>query len=47
LIATPNTLVIDTRNAFEVAMGTFAGALDPGIKSFGNSRILPRAILTQ
>jgi UPF0176 protein len=35
LIATPDTLVIDTRNAFEVAMGTFAGAIDPGIKSFG------------
>jgi UPF0176 protein len=35
LIAAPDTLVIDTRNAFEVAMGTFAGALDPGIQSFG------------
>ena len=35
LIATPDTLVIDTRNAFEVAMGTFEGAIDPGIKSFG------------
>ena len=35
LIAAPDTLVIDTRNAFEVAMGTFAGALDPGINSFG------------
>src|SRR5476651_1641840 len=35
LIAGPDTLVIDTRNAFEVAMGTFAGAVDPGIKSFG------------
>jgi UPF0176 protein len=35
LIATPDTLVIDTRNAFEVSMGTFAGAIDPGIKSFG------------
>jgi UPF0176 protein len=34
LIATPGTLVIDTRNAFEVAMGTFPGAVDPGIKSF-------------
>ena len=34
LIATPDTLVIDTRNAFEVAMGTFSGAVDPGIKSF-------------
>jgi len=35
LIASPDTLVIDTRNAFEVAMGTFEGAVDPGIKSFG------------
>ena len=35
LIATPETLVIDTRNAFEVAMGTFTGAVDPGIRSFG------------
>jgi len=35
LIATPDTLVIDTRNAFEVAMGTFVGAVDPGIDSFG------------
>jgi UPF0176 protein len=35
LIAAPDTLVIDTRNQFEVAMGTFAGALDPGLKSFG------------
>jgi UPF0176 protein len=35
LIAAPDMLVIDTRNQFEVAMGTFAGALDPGIKSFG------------
>ena len=35
LIAAPDTLVIDTRNAFEVAMGTFAGAVDPGIASFG------------
>ena len=35
LIASPDTLVIDTRNAFEVAMGTFEGALDPGIATFG------------
>jgi UPF0176 protein len=35
LIAAPDTLVIDTRNTFEVAMGTFSGALDPGIGSFG------------
>jgi UPF0176 protein len=38
LIATPDTLVLDTRNAFEVAMGTFVGALDPGIGSFGQFR---------
>ena len=35
LIAAQETLVIDTRNAFEVAMGSFAGALDPDIRSFG------------
>jgi UPF0176 protein len=35
LIAAPDTFVIDTRNEFEVAMGSFEGAVDPGIKSFG------------
>jgi UPF0176 protein len=35
LIAAPDTLLIDTRNAFEVAMGSFEGAVDPGIESFG------------
>jgi len=35
LIASPDTLVLDTRNAFEVAMGTFDGAVDPGIARFG------------
>jgi UPF0176 protein len=35
VIAGDDTLLIDTRNAFEVAMGTFDGAVDPGIKSFG------------
>jgi UPF0176 protein len=35
LIASPDTLVLDTRNAFEVAMGSFEGAVDPRIKSFG------------
>ena len=38
LIAAPDTLMLDTRNAFEVAMGTFAGALDPGLESFGQFR---------
>jgi UPF0176 protein len=35
VMAAPDTLLIDTRNAFEVEIGTFAGAIDPGIKSFG------------
>jgi UPF0176 protein len=35
LMASPDTLVIDTRNAFEVAMGSFEGAVDPDIRSFG------------
>jgi UPF0176 protein len=35
LIATPDTLLIDTRNAFEVEMGSFAGSIDPRIASFG------------
>jgi UPF0176 protein len=35
LMANPDTVLIDTRNAFEVALGTFAGAIDPRIKSFG------------
>ena len=34
LIADPDTLVIDTRNAYEVAIGSFAGALDPGTATF-------------
>ena len=38
LITAPDTLVLDTRNAFEVAMGTFEGAVDPGIRSFGQFR---------
>ncbi len=36
LIADPQTLVIDTRNAYEVAVGTFAGAVDPGTDSFAD-----------
>lgn len=35
LIAAPDTVVIDTRNAFEIAIGTFEGAIDPAIASFG------------
>jgi UPF0176 protein len=35
LIAAPGTLLIDTRNAFEVAMGTFEDAIDPQLTRFG------------
>jgi UPF0176 protein len=34
LIDDPTTLVIDTRNAYEVAIGSFEGAIDPGTESF-------------
>lgn len=34
LISDPDTVVIDTRNDYEVALGTFEGALDPSTKSF-------------
>ena len=35
LISAPNVAVIDTRNDYEVAIGTFDGAIDPQTKSFG------------
>ena len=34
LIAAPGTIVIDTRNDYEVAVGSFAGAIDPQTKAF-------------
>ncbi len=34
LIADPETIVIDTRNAYEVAIGTFPGAINPETRSF-------------
>jgi UPF0176 protein len=36
LIADPGTVVIDTRNDYEVRLGTFSGALDPGTASFSD-----------
>jgi UPF0176 protein len=35
LISAPDVAVIDTRNDYEVAIGTFEGAIDPGTKAFG------------
>ena len=34
LISAPDVAVIDTRNDYEVAIGTFRGAVDPGTRSF-------------
>lgn len=34
LIADPATLLVDTRNSYEVGIGTFDGAIDPGTRSF-------------
>ena len=34
LIASDDVVVIDTRNDYEVGIGTFAGAVDPNIRSF-------------
>ena len=36
LVDDPDTVLIDTRNAFEVGYGSFAGAVDPGTQSFGD-----------
>jgi UPF0176 protein len=35
LISDPDTVVIDTRNDYEVAIGTFQGAVDPATRAFG------------
>jgi UPF0176 protein len=45
LLATPDMVLIDTRNAFEVAMGTFVGALDPGLSRFSDFRAFVRRSL--
>ena len=34
LVDDPDTLVIDTRNSYETAIGSFDGAIDPGTDSF-------------
>ncbi|MGJ3626589.1 hypothetical protein AB5I41_06465 [Sphingomonas sp. MMS24-JH45] len=44
LIADPGTLLIDTRNTYEVAVGTFPGAVDPKTAGFADFPAwLPRA----
>lgn len=34
LVQDPHTLLIDTRNAYEVALGSFPGAVDPATRTF-------------
>jgi UPF0176 protein len=36
LIADPDVTLIDTRNAYEVKVGTFPGSLDPGTSAFND-----------
>lgn len=36
LISDPDTVVIDTRNAYEVAIGSFEGAIDPRTRAFAD-----------
>jgi UPF0176 protein len=35
LIREPDVVVVDTRNSYEFAVGTFDGAIDPGTRTFG------------
>jgi UPF0176 protein len=44
LIADPDTVVVDTRNDYEIALGSFAGAIDPGTASFSEFPAWPSAI---
>ena len=41
VISDPAVLVLDTRNSYEVELGTFRGAIDPKTKRFGD---LPRYV---
>ncbi len=34
LISDPGTVVVDTRNAYEISLGSFRGAIDPGTRNF-------------
>ena len=43
LISDPEVVVVDTRNDYEVGIGTFTGALNPDIKSFAQLPAWARA----
>jgi UPF0176 protein len=44
LIQDPDVVLVDTRNDYEVVIGTFAGAIDPKVKTFSQ---LPEWLQTQ
>jgi UPF0176 protein len=44
LIAQPDVILVDTRNDYEVELGTFAGAVNPHIKTFAE---LPQWVASQ
>jgi UPF0176 protein len=44
LIAEPDVLVIDTRNIYEIAAGTFPGAVDPGTRTFSGFQDFARRL---
>jgi UPF0176 protein len=46
LILDPDVLVIDTRNSYEVRIGSFKGAIDPKTSSFGQLPVYVRGELT-
>jgi UPF0176 protein len=45
LIESPDVIIIDTRNDYEVKAGTFKGAIDPGTRSFRQFPAFVRAHL--
>ena len=42
LLADPDVLLLDTRNRYETRLGSFAGALDPGLAQFSDFAVYVR-----
>jgi UPF0176 protein len=47
VLTDPDTLVLDVRNGFEVALGTFHGAVDPGLTTFSDFRAYAEQALAE
>ena len=45
LFRSPEVVVIDTRNAYEIKAGTFPGSVDPGTRAFGEFPAFATAVL--